>query len=158
MSAAALSPITTSSEPSAAANTTTAGNSLLFEDSGDAASEIGRLFGMAALIILVILCFVYWLKPPGRGALVQSGRRTLADTLLTLFTIFAAITFMQGIGVLLERAGIIASFNNVTQIIPILLIGLGSTTGSTSPPATARRSAAGRMWTAPPALPSAPWG
>ena len=98
---------------------------LLFEDSGDAGSEIGRLFGMAALIILVILCFVYWLKPAGRGALVQSGRRTLADTLLTLFTIFAAITFMQGIGVLLERADIIASFNNITQIIPILLIGLG---------------------------------
>ena len=98
---------------------------LLFEDSGDAGSEIGRLFGMAALIILVILCFVYWLKPAGKGALIQSGRRTLADTLLTLFTIFAAITFMQGIGVLLERAGVIASFNNVTQIIPILLIGLG---------------------------------
>jgi hypothetical protein len=98
---------------------------LLFEDSGDAGSEIGRLFGMAALIILVILCFVYWLKPAGRGALLQSGRRTLADTLLTLFTIFAAITFMQGIGVLLLRAGLIDSFNNITQIIPILLIGLG---------------------------------
>ena len=98
---------------------------LLFEDSGDAGGEIGRLFGMAALIILVILCFVYWLKPAGRGALVQSGRRTLADTLLTLFTIFAAITFMQGIGVLLLRAGLIDSFNNITQIIPILLIGLG---------------------------------
>ena len=98
---------------------------LLFEDSGDAGSEIGRLFGMAALIILVILFFVYWLKPPGRSALVQSGRRTLADTLLTLFTIFAAITFMQGIGVLLEGAGVIASFNTITQIIPILLIGLG---------------------------------
>ena len=99
--------------------------SLLFEDSGDAESEVGRLFGMAALIILVILSFVYWLKPPGRGAFLQSGRRTLADTLLTLFTIFAAIIFMQGMGVLLERAGVIASFNNVTQIIPILLIGLG---------------------------------
>ena len=99
--------------------------SLLFEDAGDTTDEIGRLFGMAALIILFILGFVYWLKPPGRGALVQSGRRTLADTLLTLFTIFAAITFMQGIGVLLERIGVIGSFNNVTQIIPILLIGLG---------------------------------
>lgn len=98
---------------------------LLFEDSGDGASEIGRLFMMAALIILVILGFVYWLKPAGRGALLQSGRRTLADTFLTLFTILAAITFMQGIGVLLERVGVIASFNNITQIIPILLIGLG---------------------------------
>ena len=98
---------------------------LLFEGSEDGSTEIGRLFGMASLIILFILCFVYWLKPAGRGALIQSGRRTLADTLLTLFTIFAAIIFMQGIGVLLLRAGVIASFNNITQIIPILLIGLG---------------------------------
>ena len=98
---------------------------LLFEGAEDGSSEIGRLFGMAALIIFVILGFVYWLKPAGKGALVQSGRRTLADTLLTLFTIFAAIAFMQGIGVLLLRARVIASFNNITQIIPILLIGLG---------------------------------
>ena len=98
---------------------------LLFNDQGDFTGEVGRLFGMAALIILVILGFVYWLKPGGKGALLQSGRRTLADTLLTLFTIFAAISFMQGIGVLLLRAGIIGSFNPVTQIIPILLIGLG---------------------------------
>ncbi len=98
---------------------------LLFEDQGDFTGEVGRLFGMAALIILVILGFVYWLKPGGKGAWLQSGRRTLADTLLTLFTIFAAISFMQGIGVLLLRAGIIGSFNPITQIIPILLIGLG---------------------------------
>ena len=98
---------------------------LLFEDTGDVDSEIGRLFGLAALIILVILCFVYWLKPAGKGTLVRSGRRTLADTFLTLFTIFAAITFMQGLGVLLERVGVIDSFNQITQIIPILLIGLG---------------------------------
>ena len=98
---------------------------LLFNDQEDFTGEVGRLFGMAALIILVILGFVYWLKPGGKGAWLQSGRRTIADTLLTLFTIFAAISFMQGIGVLLERAGIIGSFNPVTQIIPILLIGLG---------------------------------
>ena len=98
---------------------------LLFEDSGDFTGEVGRLFGMAALIILLILAFVYWLKPTGKGAWLRSGRRTLADTLLTLFTIFAAISFMQGVGVLLEGAGIIGSFNPVTQIIPILLIGLG---------------------------------
>ena len=98
---------------------------LLFEDQGDFTGEVGRLFGMAALIILVILGFVFWLKPAGKGALLQSGRRTIADTLLTLFTIFAAISFMQGIGVLLLWAGIIGSFNPVTQIIPILLIGLG---------------------------------
>lgn len=98
---------------------------LLFEDQGDFTGEVGRLFGMAALIILVILGFVYWLKPTGKRAWLRSGRRTLADTLLTLFTIFAAISLMQGIGVLLVRAGIVGSFNPVTQIIPILLIGLG---------------------------------
>ena len=76
---------------------------LLFEDSGDFTGEVGRLFGVAALIILLILAFVYWLKPAGKGAWLRSGRRTLADTLLTLFTIFAAISFMQGVGVLLEK-------------------------------------------------------
>ncbi len=98
---------------------------LLFASGSDFTDEVGRLFGFAALIILVILGFVYWLKPRGSATLGTTGRRTLADVLITLFTIFAAIGWMQGIGVLLERAGVIGSFNPVTQIVPILLIGLG---------------------------------
>lgn len=99
--------------------------SLLFAEQDDFTSEVGRLFGLAALIILVILAFVYWMKPHGNATVLRALRRTGADTLLTLFTIFAAITFMQGIGVLLIDAGLIGSFNPVTQIIPVLLIGLG---------------------------------
>ena len=99
--------------------------SLLFSEQDDFTSEVGRLFGFAALIILVILGFVYWLRPNGGSTIWQSSRRTLADLLLTLFSIFAAIGWMQGIGYLLEQAGVIGSFNPVTQIIPVLLIGLG---------------------------------
>jgi uncharacterized protein len=99
--------------------------SLLFAEQDDFTSEVGRLFGFAALIILVILGFVFWLWPRGNSTRIQSIRRTVADTLLTLFAIFAAISFMQGIGVLLIEAGLIGSFNPVTQIIPVLLIGLG---------------------------------
>ena len=98
---------------------------LLFADQEDFTGEVGRLFGFAALIILFILGFVYWLTPRGNATIGRSVRRTVADTLLTLFTIFAAISYMQGIGVLLIEAGVIGSFNPVTQIIPVLLIGLG---------------------------------
>ncbi len=98
---------------------------LLFADQDDFTAEVGQLFGYAAVIILVILAFVYWLRPRRNGSMVRSVRRTAADTLLTLFTIFAAISFMQGIGVILSAVGIIGSFNPVTQIIPVLIIGLG---------------------------------
>lgn len=96
---------------------------LLFGGDDDFNREVGRLFTYAALIILVILAFVYWLRSTD-GVLV-SLRRTAADITLTLVTIFAAITWMQGLGSILERVGVIGSFNPVTQIIPILLIGLG---------------------------------
>jgi hypothetical protein len=99
--------------------------SLLFAEADDFTGEVGRLFAMAAAIILVILAFVFWLTPRGNATWVRSLRRTGADTMLTLFAIFAAISFMQGIGYLLIEAGIIGSFNPVTQIIPVLLIGLG---------------------------------
>jgi uncharacterized protein len=98
---------------------------LLFADQDDFTAEVGQLFAYAALIILVILAFVFWLQPGANGSALRSVRRTAADTLLTLFTIFAAISFMQGIGVLLSAVGVIGSFNPVTQIIPVLLIGLG---------------------------------
>jgi uncharacterized protein len=98
---------------------------LLFADQDDFTAEVGRLFGYAALIILVILGFVYWLTPGGNATRWRSARRTIADTLLTLFAIFAAISFMQGIGVVLIAIGVIGSFNPVTQIIPVLIIGLG---------------------------------
>jgi len=98
---------------------------LLFEDRGDFNAEIGRLFAMAALIIVAILLFVFWMKPRGNTGRGASIRRTVADMGLTMVTILLAITFMQGIGYLLLRAGVIDAFSPPTQIVPILLIGLG---------------------------------
>ena len=99
---------------------------LLFSDSGDVQSEIGRLFGFAFLIIIAILLFVYWLKPRGENAsLLRSGRRTAADMGLTMLTIVLAIAWMNGIGALLQRIGILGPLTEIAQIVPILLIGLG---------------------------------
>ncbi len=100
--------------------------SLLFSDSGDVQSEIGRLFGFAFLIIIVILLFVYWLKPRGPNAnIVRSGRRTAADMGLTMLTIVLAIAWMNGIGALLQRIDVLGPLTEIAQIVPILLIGLG---------------------------------
>ncbi|HUO46688.1 MAG TPA: MMPL family transporter [Acidimicrobiia bacterium] len=98
---------------------------LLFSSQDEFLGEIGRLFGLAALIILVILGFVYWMKPRGNATVGRSLRRTMADVGLTMATILMAIIWMQGLGELLVRAGIVGSFNEITQIVPILLIGLG---------------------------------
>lgn len=89
--------------------------------------EIGRLFGTAALIIVVILFLVYLFPPRGATSRLVAVRRTAADVGLTLFVVLASIGWMQGIGVLLgpEYAGLIGAFSPPTQIIPILLIGLG---------------------------------
>lgn len=98
---------------------------LLLTGADDFTSEVGRLFAGAFAVILAILLFVYWLRPAGEAGRWASIRRTVADTLLTLLTIVMAIGWMQGIGYLLERAGIIEAFSAPTQIVPILLIGLG---------------------------------
>jgi hypothetical protein len=97
---------------------------LLLTGTDDFTAEVGELFALAFAVILVILIFVYWLKPDQLGWL-RAGRRTLADTAVTLLSIVMAVGWMQGIGVLLERAGIIDAFSAPTQIVPILLIGLG---------------------------------
>ncbi len=93
---------------------------------GDPGPEIGRLFGTAFMIILVVLFFVYWIAP-GAGARLRIGRRTAADVGLTLVVIGLAVVWMQGIGVLLgpDYAGLISYFSPQTQIVPILIIGLG---------------------------------
>jgi uncharacterized protein len=94
--------------------------------SADIGPEVGRLFGTALLIILVVLGFVYWLKPDA-GERWRIGRRTAADVGLTLGVIVLAVVWMQGLGVLLgpDYAGLIAYFSPQTQIVPILIVGLG---------------------------------
>lgn len=100
---------------------------MLFEDQEAFNDEIGRLFGSAFLIILVILAFVFFVRPEGEMTHARSLRRSAADVGLTLATIIMAITWMQGFGVLLgpDYLGIIGAFSPPTQIVPILLIGLG---------------------------------
>lgn len=98
---------------------------LLFGDDDAFASEVGVLFGLAFLIIVVVLLFVYWMTPRGGTRIMQSVRRTVADTSVTMLTIILAITWMNGIGALLQRAGVLQPFSEVAQIVPILLIGLG---------------------------------
>ena len=153
---------------------------LLFADQDEFQAEIGRLFGTAFLIIMVVLALVFLIKPRRKAAryaliiglatvivsivlvvlptlaiildsvfpdflkdwnsslffaltalllvvvflvwtFIDRGlRRTAADTVLTLITIFFAISWMNGFGyILFEDA------SGLAQILPILLIGLG---------------------------------
>ena len=100
---------------------------LLFEDQDVFLEEIGRLFGTAFAIILLILGFVYWVHPKGRMTRARSFRRSAADVALTLATIMMSIAWMQGLGVLMGPgyAGWLGAFSEMLQILPILLIGLG---------------------------------
>ncbi|MFP4634852.1 MAG: efflux RND transporter permease subunit [Nitriliruptoraceae bacterium] len=98
---------------------------LLLAD-GDIGPEVGRLFGTALVIILVVLSLVYWLRPsPGQRPRIL--RRTTADVGLTLAVIVLAVVWMQGLGVLLgpDYLGLIGYFSPQTQIVPILIVGLG---------------------------------
>ena len=98
----------------------------LLLNAGDPGPEIGRLFGTAFLIIMVVLFFVYWIKPEA-GQRLRVGRRTAADVGLTLVVIGLSVVWMQGIGTLLGPgyAGLISGFSPQTQIVPILIVGLG---------------------------------
>lgn len=98
---------------------------LLLTGVDDFTTEVGQLFALAFAVILVILGFVYWLAPGKEGSWFASSRRTISDMLLTLLTIVMAIGIMQGSGYLLEQIGVIDAFSAPTQIVPILLIGLG---------------------------------
>ena len=92
----------------------------------DPGPEVGRLFGVALLIILIILAVIYWLKPQaGQRRVIL--RRTAIDVGLTLAVIIIAVIWMQGIGVLLgpDYLDIIDYFSPQTQVVPILIVGLG---------------------------------
>ena len=99
--------------------------SLLFGDADDFLGEVGQLFAAAFAIIIAVLMFVYWLKPRGRTRRGAAIRRTLADTSITMLTIVLAILWMNGVGAVLQRLGVLGPLTEVAQIVPILLIGLG---------------------------------
>ena len=73
----------------------------------------GLIFGLVALGFLALL--LLWTFFGGKPL-----RRTAADVILTLATIFFAISWMNGIGYLLYEDA-----SPMAQILPILLIGLG---------------------------------
>lgn len=100
---------------------------LLIGSTDDFSNEVGRLFVVAFLVILLILGFVYWTKPANGYGPGRSLRRSAADTVLTLGVIIAAILWMNGMGVLMgpDYLGLIGTFNPMLQILPVLLIGLG---------------------------------
>ena len=113
--------------PTVASNPVAFSFALLFADNGQFQSEIGRLFGEAFLIIVLILMFVYWIHPKGNLTRGKAIRRSLADMALTMLVIVMSIVWMNGLGVLLgpKYLNIIGKFNEILQILPILLIGLG---------------------------------
>jgi uncharacterized protein len=100
---------------------------LLFADDGTFDAELARLFSSAFVIIILILGFVYWLRPGFGATRIAGGRRTVADVLLTMATIVMAILWMNGAATLLGPGylGLIGPMTDMTQIIPVLLIGLG---------------------------------
>lgn len=99
--------------------------SLLFGGDEDFLGEIGQLFITAFLIITAVLLFVFWMKPVGNTRAGTAIRRTLADTSVTMLTIVLVIAWMNGIGTLLQRIGLLGPLTEVAQIVPILLIALG---------------------------------
>lgn len=100
---------------------------LLFGEQDDFESEIGRLFATAFGIILVILGFVYWVRPSGAMKIRRSFRRAAADMGLTMATIVMAIVWMNGFAAILGPGylGVIGGLTEITQVLPVLLIGLG---------------------------------
>ncbi|MPZ54785.1 MAG: MMPL family transporter, partial [Acidimicrobiia bacterium] len=99
--------------------------SLLQGGTDNLGAEVGRLFGMAAAIIVAILMIVYWMPVKGNATWTRVIRRAIANMAITMLAILLAIAMAQGLGYLLLQAGVINSFNPVTQIVPVLIIGLG---------------------------------
>ena len=100
---------------------------LLGNDGGDFLNEIGILFGKAFLIILGVLAYIFFIRPRKGYGFLKSSRRTISDLLISLGTILLSIGWMQGMGALLGPGflNIIGAPNQISQIAPILLIGLG---------------------------------
>jgi predicted RND superfamily exporter protein len=69
---------------------------------------------LLSAVAVVLLTFTLWAVSSNRL------RRTVADTLITLVTIFFAIGIMNGIGYI-----VFTEASPMAQILPILLIGLG---------------------------------
>ena len=100
---------------------------LLGNEGDDFLQEIDILFGQAFIIILVVLAYIFFIRPRKGFGILKSGRRTFSDLLLSLGAILLSIGWMQGAGTILGPGylDIIGAPNQVSQIAPIILIGLG---------------------------------
>lgn len=100
---------------------------LLFANQDDFAEEIGRLFGTAILIILVILGLVYFSRPREDGSWLGAVRRTAADVAATIAVIMMAIIWVQGMAGILgpDGLGLMSALAEPAQLMPVLLVGLG---------------------------------
>ena len=100
---------------------------LLGNEGDDFLQEIGIFFGQAFIIILVVLAYIFFIRPRKGFGILKSGRRTFSDLLLSLGAILLSIGWMQGAGTILGPGylDIIGAPNQVSQIAPIILIGLG---------------------------------
>ena len=98
---------------------------LLFGGDDDFLGEVAQLFTAAFVIIIVVLLFVFWVSPRGTTTRLASARRMLADTAVVMLTIVLVVLWMNGVGALLQRVGILGPLTEVAQIVPILLVGLG---------------------------------
>ena len=100
---------------------------LLGNEGDDFLEEIGLLFGQAFIIILVVLAYIFFIRPRKGFGILKSGRRTFSDLLLSLGAILLSIGWMQGAGTILGPGylDISGAPNQVSQIAPIILIGLG---------------------------------
>ena len=100
---------------------------LLGNEGDDFLQEIGILFGQAFIIILVVLAYIFFIRPRKGFGIIKSVRRTFSDLLLSLGAILLSIGWMQGAGTILGPGylNIIGAPNQVSQIAPIILIGLG---------------------------------
>ncbi|MEO1063372.1 MAG: MMPL family transporter [Actinomycetota bacterium] len=89
--------------------------------------EVARLFGLAALVILVVLALVLRARSGPVLSRVGAVRRSLADMALAIFGVIIAIAWNTGLGVLLGPSylDLIGDPTPPTQIVPILLLALG---------------------------------
>ncbi len=91
----------------------------------EAAIEIPLLLLAALGIIALLLLFAYFpRKPLSTGRRI---RRTLADTGLTLLVVILAIVVANGMAAILGPSGlgVMGSLGGPSNIVPILLVGLG---------------------------------
>jgi len=89
--------------------------------------QINDLMRKAAVIIVVILVFVMWVRASGRLSRLQALRRTAADVAVASAAVAMTLVWVFGASVLLgpRYLGVIGRSNAISRIVPVLLIGLG---------------------------------